>query len=658
MKNKVQFFSLSLYIDALKQLRVMGIMMLVFVGFVSTSIVLLNGGNYMLFSLSLFSFTIFSPAMTLYIFRFLTSRKASDMFHSLPHTRVSLYFSYVFAVLTYVIAILSVNFISQYFQTGEFEIIDFKMLISLIVCNLLVISAITLAQGMTGTIFTNISVAGLILFFPRLLIYFVTSFVCEFCPYINMEYIKFPFGISSNILTGMFTGGYSLRYIANLESIIYTFVLSLIYFAIAAVLFNKRKSEMAGAPATNRLAQHIIRLIITLVICLIPLSDILSRCASDVDYYYGDFFDDAIVIIYLFAIFMYFLYELLSTKKLKNLIKIIPGIIVVVILNVVIALSVFGISDKVKKFQPKAEDVEYIIIHNDDERFYYGINDESYLMEKVDGVKITDDRIIELVCQQFEVARNSRNWNYYNGEGYNFTFYVDGKVYDRYFEVNETGFNLMLKYLLEDERIVNDYKTLPKYDKLSGVEIIIEGIQYKGDDVEEIYEKYREELMRLSDDNIIKNINDESFRDIGYIEIEYNKDKESHYLNLPFIKELPNIYNTYLAIANENIETSMSNFVAEVTKSLSKADEFYFAVTVNYDEFSSEYLYFGYDEIIKYEDKFLDEKILLFCKEAVDTYSLPNIEEVIFEIEFGNKEIVFSASDRCLELFAELRKYN
>lgn len=268
---------------------------------------------------------------------------------------------------------------------------------------------------------------------------------------------------------------------------------------------------------------------------------------------------------------------------------------------------------------------------------------------------MTDERVIELICEQFEEVRERRFNDYYRG--YNFTFCVDGKEYNRYFYVNESKFDLIMKYLLEDKVIANNYRTLPEYSELESVEIIIEGKQYIGDDIEEIYKKYKEDLKQLSNGNIIKNINNDSFRDRVFIEICYIKDKEHHYLQLPILEEMQDSYNEYLEIANESIEENMLDLEEIVKNSLLKPEEFYFSVSVSYDEVSGNYIQFGYDEILRYDKEFLEEKILLFCKEASDSYSVPNAEEVIYEIEIGDKQIVFSASDECLELFEELRKY-
>ncbi|MBQ3544803.1 MAG: hypothetical protein IJA34_07455 [Lachnospiraceae bacterium] len=656
MKNKRQFFSLSLYIDALKQLRVIGIVILVFVGFVSTSAVLSESDHSGLYALSLLTFLIFSPVMTLYIFRFLTNRKASDVFHSLPNTRVSMYVSYVSAVFTYILASLTVNLLAFFAIEGNFEI-TVEYILSLIVCNMLVISAITLAQGMTGTIFTNISVAGIILFFPRLLMDFVIAFVCEFCPFISRECIKFPFGKSSNILTEIFIDGLDVGLGAKLEGIIYTFSLSVIYFVLAVILFNRRKSEVAGAPATNRLAQHIIRIVITLVICLQPLSSILYRKVYH--RYYEEFnyndIDLGVVIIYFFAVFVYFIYELLSTKKVKNLVKVIPGIIVVAILNVAIVFSIFGITEYIKKFQPKADEVEYVIIHNDYEDNYEILTNSTYFISCNKDGKITDKRIIKLLCDQFKDECEEKTEEY----GYrrcHIGFCVDGKIYDRYFGINETRFKLMLKYLAEKEDVLKAYRSLPEYDELEEIRMGITGELFVDKDKKDIYEKYREDLSKITSKDVMAIIGSQQEND-GFIKICYYKNNKTCYLELPFIKELPTSYNKYLELADESTDKYMGSIVDIAEYMLLSPEQFYFSVTVMKSGAETDYVYLDYDDILEHKDELLDEKVLGFCKEAADTYKLPDIEETVYDVCLGNRNVTFSASVKCMELFMELKKY-
>ena len=52
------------------------------------------------------------------------------------------------------------------------------------------------------------------------------------------------------------------------KPLLYTFLLGLLYFLIAAFLFCRRRSEAAGQSAPSRLLQHIYRIVVTMTICI------------------------------------------------------------------------------------------------------------------------------------------------------------------------------------------------------------------------------------------------------------------------------------------------------------------------------------------------------------------------------------------------------
>ena len=121
---KKRFFDVGLYLDGLRQLRIIGVMMFVILELEAILMplgqyinILQRQGNGDLFyagigvvnfsgmhPLLLLSFTVFAPVMVLYLFSFLNKRSSSDFYHALPNTRVSLFFSFFAAVITWVTA--------------------------------------------------------------------------------------------------------------------------------------------------------------------------------------------------------------------------------------------------------------------------------------------------------------------------------------------------------------------------------------------------------------------------------------------------------------------------------------------------------------------------------------------------------------------------
>ena len=144
MKQK-KLFSIKLYIEGLRQLRVLGMLGLIINALIG---IIIPMGYYLsmeeeynaLNSFSklncvitethcyffLFVF-VFSPLMVLSLFHFLNKREDCDFYHSIPQTRGCLYVSYSAAMVTWLlIQILTVSIISAicYCAASKYLIID------------------------------------------------------------------------------------------------------------------------------------------------------------------------------------------------------------------------------------------------------------------------------------------------------------------------------------------------------------------------------------------------------------------------------------------------------------------------------------------------------------------------------------------------------
>ena len=91
---------------------------------------------------------------------------------------------------------------------------------------------------------------------------------------------------------------------------------------------------------------------VALVICLIPLTDIFSATVVH-NWSAGRIY--GIVVWYIIAVIVYFLYELISTRKWKTLLRTIPGLGLLALVNVAILLSMYGFYSSESEIQPSAE---------------------------------------------------------------------------------------------------------------------------------------------------------------------------------------------------------------------------------------------------------------------------------------------------------------
>lgn len=182
--NRKKIFSKSLYIEGIRQLKVIGFIFFILY-MLEAVLIPLNMMQYddvtpysrmigidNMHPVIYLTFTVMAPIFTLYLFRFLTGRDSSDFYHSIPHTRTCLYISYISAIITWILAVLSISSATSviiFLCDSKKFTINFSMviphLIGIFIASIGVVCGIALAQCITGTMLTNIIVSGIILFF-------------------------------------------------------------------------------------------------------------------------------------------------------------------------------------------------------------------------------------------------------------------------------------------------------------------------------------------------------------------------------------------------------------------------------------------------------------------------------------------------------------
>lgn len=413
----------KLYFEALRQTRVIGIIFAVILT-VSSLLLLINGyinsisfieqmkiedPNYV-HSPEIISFTEFNPLyialpfvmaplLALTAFSFLNKRNSSDFYHAITQKRSTLFLSHATASFSWLIfaAIVSTGIaIITALCFGNIFIINWSTLIYLLeglVASLYVFAATVLATTATGTLFNNICLTGIIIVVPRVLMYLLAESV--------MSMVNVLPGINS---LGILSPRYNLifRYVIGLYDsvdyasapLIYTLILGIIYLIIAFVAFVKRPSEAAGQSAPNRFLQAAYRIAFVMLIC----SPACFLIALDIEGgYSGDIIP--IIAIYVFALIAWFVYELITTRKASNLLKTIPSLSILVLLNVVMIVTSLGIKYNIESFRPEPEDIEYLKFTESDYDFY-GYDYMSlykYLVGDLGDIEIKDPNAIKIV---------------------------------------------------------------------------------------------------------------------------------------------------------------------------------------------------------------------------------------------------------------------
>ena len=199
-QNRIWDFSSRMFLEGLRQLKTVGILSLVIFSLIAMFFPL--GDAISTIASATFSHEIsrqlvnlhdlypmvylpmftMAPIMVLMLFNFLNKRKSSDFYHALPVSRAALFISFFTAIAVWIIAVtvistavsvLTALCFPQVFQVNFSSIV--KPILGSLAGSLLVTAGIALAMCVTGTLFNNLLISGVILFVPRLMFSYIAN---------------------------------------------------------------------------------------------------------------------------------------------------------------------------------------------------------------------------------------------------------------------------------------------------------------------------------------------------------------------------------------------------------------------------------------------------------------------------------------------------
>lgn len=556
---KKTIFSKGIFVESLRRLRVVGFLVLAGLLILQSIPVIIQATDYSYYLstnrnytfepmalnfqtilLSLFIMATFvAPIMVLSLFSVFNKRASSDFYHSLPYTRTCLFVSKMAAVYAWVIgisAICSTLGLIVYTCLPKLFVVSFgggfDLLLSYIAILLITTGGCALAMAITGTVFSNFCVAGLIIFLPRVIITVLSLYISEKADFLVFNYTAQTFlSPSFNVLFASVGGGTHLT--NNLPADIYSLCLGLVYLALALLVFIKRKSETADQPAPGRLWQHIIRILITTAFALIPVIFLVDGSIAP------------FIVFSLITALIYFAYEIISTKKWKNCLKAAPGLLVVAGLSLVLVLTIILVPKLSAKYTPDADDIDSVKIMRDNyENFdYYGSVGNWYGYE-AEKLSIKDKKVLEIVSEtlneNMESYEKHGEINYKDNGSYS-SYVTNGKyqivaIKDgpsvRYRKIffTEEQYTSLLDALNEDERYIEAIRTLPKPAK--GSVGLGEYDELSAKDLEKIYDSIAKEMHDLTVEEVYNVANNYSYQPGCFNVWYYTDDFNSMYVDL------------------------------------------------------------------------------------------------------------------------------
>ena len=563
MKQKKTHFSLRLLWEGFQQCKMIGIFsaVIVVLGAVLEPVaqaISLGGSPYYTkvvyeawgINVTLLVVLLAAPLMTLMLFHFLDNRAASDLYHALPHKRITLYLSYAGAVLLWVVlllvlgtltSVITCGFTHKYITLLTDSLLPFAA--SLFCMSFLLVAGMLVSMSVTGTVFTNVLFAGILLFLPRLCVLGLQSSMANALPFLSDSAGTGFFRNANNLLFSGVNVAFSMSesdgtsvetvFSPSWQAYLYTFLLGLLYFVIAAFLFRRRRSEAAGQSAPSRLLQHIYRIVVTMVICIFIVCAMFSEMTN------GMMRDEWFVflVLYLVAALVYFAYELITTKKWRNLLTALPGLGIVALLNVGILLGMHAVEKHIVAQRPAMQEIESVSFCSTDGTDYISsssfLNYRDYINLMSRDIAITDPTAVTLVS--YYLDENLKTWEEGGNDAYQSKYYTEGD-YSSYHVIvrtkDQTLRRLIYVPVSETEKLLNALQTNADYvDAWRNPPQELESTATFGDQMgacylsteqaEELLQTYREELQSADFETLYQTVQNGTTDDTWVSDIDY-----------------------------------------------------------------------------------------------------------------------------------------
>ena len=652
MKNK-KIFDLSLCMEGVRQLRVFGLVTLILyivVAFLkpyNSNALSYYHNNWIYDPITYVPyiymlFMVVAPCFTLYLFSFLLKRSSSDFFHSLPHKKICLFNSFFTSIVIWIFSIEFVTVVSnmlfsKIFDHGlVFKAGDIIMpCIGIFIASITVCAGVLIAVSITGNLLSNIVVSGLILIAPKLFVEFSLSKVEDLTNYV------FDKGSFMPVLTGRYnlvTSFMSEIDVENMHNVIYqlyTFILFVIMYAIALFLFNKRKSEVAGNAASNHILQSVYRIFFTMVLCLIPMGMLVDG---------GD--ETYIISWYVVIVIFYFIYEIVTTKSVRKLYKIVPGIVVVVFLNIILVNGIRMTVDNILEYKPEVKNISAVYLEE------YGLNGwkkdyfDSYSMKVADyDFRVEDEDGIKTVSKALDETIKHKD-RYWAENSYSFRVCFEEKSGEKYYrniEIKSSDVKDIIKNAIVDNK---EYLAdLPDADSVKHLDytwdygLVIDN-KLSNDDLIDIYKAYRVDYAKMTDYEKVAfryGFEDEPSSSVCNINLLLQTEENDEYINISVDEKMENSYKALLDIIREkevvNLKEDVESFKDLV---IQNEDVYVWTAKGNYIKVDKDLTNYGFSSAE-------DEKMFFEYMDELSEYAITDAEKYM-RASYGQQSINFKLS--------------
>lgn len=277
---------------------------------------------------------VFVPVMVFGAYRWLNKRVESDFYHAIPLTRTQIYATTSAAIFLWLlIALGSYAVVHAILRTAFGLPINYLLFLCVFVNMLIALIEITAAfsigLSLCGRGFTAFFQSIAVLFLPRVIltVFWIltevdSGFTLPFSmilPFFNPEYNIAATPIHSLI--------YGINY-ANPLAMLWSLAYSVGLLALGCAAFNKRKSELAEIPYASKALQAATRVMFGMpqLMAITVILNVWMRYGwEEEEFMPREILIPLVLTSILFSFIFYCLYELISSRKMKKVVKAMPG---------------------------------------------------------------------------------------------------------------------------------------------------------------------------------------------------------------------------------------------------------------------------------------------------------------------------------------------
>ena len=455
---------------------------------------------------------IIVPIMMLVAFNFLNKRNSCDFYHAIPVKRLPAFVGIIMAVVLWTIIMIFVETFTISIMCGSLPRVRVEsrsLMITAVKTFALAfffIGVLSAGISLSGTLFSNIVVSGVIMLAPRFMIIAVIDIIGSVAECYPVSDIMSKFLDSGNVLTQIMrkmTGNGTD--IGNFSAVIPTVIEGMVYFILGAFVYVHRKSETAQKPSLTYGVQSVLRMVSAYLCSLVGVGFLMSyftNYGSMAHLFYA-------AVMFVVAVLVYIMYELLTSHKWSMVGRSLKQLPILVILIAVTFAAMKIVVYGINSYRIVPERTQYIEI---EDVASYQLDNYDIDWDKLDR-KIYDADCISAIADEY----NDDTEDYYDmSTRCVVTVYQDGHRYKRNVNIKPKTLSKVAYCITKrNDSLSGNY--LKKYTNNSYVDM--EFISLDNSQVHAIYDCIKEEIEQ--NNNLLDVIMTDYSSTIGTLYIGY-----------------------------------------------------------------------------------------------------------------------------------------